>query len=104
MVNGEDNICAFEVASKERSYQFIAESESDKRIWIEEIHSAVFSILVRSAKPYGIGWMHETYTSTIHAACYFGNIDLLNYHIKRLNGESVDIPDDSGMCPIHWYV
>lgn len=100
--NKDENMCAFEIATEDRPYQFVAESESDKRIWLEEIHSAVFCIKVNSKVFSPPGWNHEIYRGTIHSAAFFGDLDLMRYHVQRLNGDSVDIPDDNGMHPIHW--
>ena len=100
--NSEETLCAFEIVTPNRPYVFVAESESDKRIWLEEISSAVFCIKVNSPEVLNPGWNHVICRGTIHSAAYFGDLELLQYQIGRLNGESVDISDGNGMCPIHW--
>lgn len=101
VINADENSCAFEIRSKERAYHFVTDSESDKRIWMEELESAIFCLKMTSGVPLPPGWRHEIVRGTIHSAAYYGDMDLLRSCVTRLNGETVDIVDESGICPLH---
>lgn len=101
--NPEEDPALFQIATKERPYFFIAESEGDKKIWLEELEAAICCIMsTKENKP--PTWHHETFRGTIHSAAMLGEIDILTSHIKRLKekSESVDVLDPSGMTPLHW--
>lgn len=86
-----------------RDYIFYTENESDKRIWVEEITSAILSYWCRkpSLSP---GWQHNVIRGTFHSAAYLSDMTVLKLHIsQRLKaGDSVDEQDELGMTPLHW--
>jgi ankyrin repeat protein len=91
---------AFEILAANRPYYFMAETEADKKIWMEELEAAIFCILsTQSNKP---GWFHEIIRGTLHSAAYLGDDDLLDKFISRLEGQSLDEADESGMTALHW--
>eukprot|EP01035_Chromulina_nebulosa_P017308 gene17308-22849_t len=98
----EDDICAFEINSTERPFTFIAESESDKRIWLEEIESAIFALKLSNSKPLKPGWIHEVIRGTIFSSAYHGELESLKVIIKHSNNSIIDLHDDCDMCSLHW--
>lgn len=100
----DDTTFSLGIMYGDRLYQFMAESESDKKIWLEELEAATFAIMAekKRLKP---GWHHEIIRGTLPSSAYMGDADLLRAHIKRLHGDdTVDIPDEAGMIPLHWAV
>jgi ankyrin repeat protein len=100
-IDSNEDPSAFELISNDRSYILVAETEQDKRIWIEELTMAIFCIqsTVGSKK---LGWFHEVIRSTFHSSAFYGEEEILKKHIEKLNGASVDVLDEAGMAPIHW--
>jgi ankyrin repeat protein len=98
----EDNSCVFDVIGAEKQYSFIAESESDKRIWLEELEAAIFCIKLSKGDYCMVpGWRHMICRGTFHSAVMNGDIELTKAHIKNLGGANLDIADDGGMYPLH---
>lgn len=97
----DEDPAAFEVRCEDRPYHFIAESESDKKIWLEELESAIFAMLVMKPEK-SIGWQHTVIRSTIHSAAMRDDVDQLNFQISRTDVGSLDSQDDSGMTALHW--
>jgi ankyrin repeat protein len=93
---------AFQVICNDRIFEFLAESESEKRIWVEKILFAVHSTYKRLSLRMPVGWQHRVHQGTIHSAAYLNDVDKLNFHLTLLSGRSPDIVDECGMCPIHW--
>jgi len=94
----------FEVVAPDRSYVFAVEREEDRNIWIEELSEALLSVHNDTEYARYPGWQHEVLTGTLHSAALLGDQDMLAFHLQRfsMSGESVDIFDDTGMCPVHW--
>jgi hypothetical protein len=100
-IDPNEESSAFEIRTAERPYIFLAESEADKKIWLEELEAAIFSIL--SEKPNNKpGWYHEVVRGTFHSAAYTGDEDLVQKYITRFSGQSLDPTDEAGMTPLHW--
>lgn len=97
----DEDLAAFEVISDDRPYYFIAESESDKRIWLEELEAAIFC-LVASKPERPLGWQHTIIRSTIYSAAIRDDVDQLNFQISRMEAGTLDNPDASGMTALHW--
>ncbi len=93
-----------------RPYQLIAESESDKKIWVEEIESAILSYASSKAEVTGQslcpGWAHEKIRGNLLAAAQEGNIQELKYQINRCKalGRAIDETDDYCMTALHWAI
>lgn len=100
-VNPEEDPCAFELITPERTYYLIAESETDKAVWLEEIEMAVFALRVAKEQP-KLGWFHEVLRGTFHSAALLGDMELVQKYVALYAGESLDIEDASGMTPLHW--
>ena len=100
-VNPEEDPCAFELITPERTYYLIAESETDKAVWLEEIEMAVFALRVAKEQP-KLGWFHEVLRGTFHSAALLGDLELVQKYVALYAGESLDIEDASGMTPLHW--
>ena len=97
----DEDPAAFEVRCEDRPYHFIAESESDKKIWLEELEAAIFAILVMKPEK-SPGWQHGVIRSTIYSAAMRNDVDQLNFQISRMEAGSLDTQDDSGMTALHW--
>jgi hypothetical protein len=100
-VDINEDPAAFELIANDRSYILVAESEQDKRIWLEELTMAAFCIRSTVATN-KLGWFHEVIRGTLHSAAFYGEEEVLKKHIEKLKGGSVDTLDESGMAPIHW--
>lgn len=97
----EDTNCAFEIVTSDRSYEFVAETESDKRVWLEEIETAIYAFILTSQENQKIGWMHGLIVNTIFAAAFSGNIDRLR-SLLSVDSSSINNRDELGMTAIHW--
>mmetsp|Transcript_13242 Transcript_13242/g.19951 ORF Transcript_13242/g.19951 Transcript_13242/m.19951 type:complete len:734 (+) Transcript_13242:86-2287(+) len=104
-----DNPCAFDVHMPERVYTIIAESESDKRIWLEEIELAIYAWHAGTPRATEPGWQHEVVLGTLYSDCLLGNYDGVQGYLEAMSQSDpesvVDIintPDASGMNPLHW--
>jgi ankyrin repeat protein len=99
---------SFELATSERLYTIITENEEDKLLWLDELEKAIFAIVTEESDKYHLvlkeAWQHTIVRGTFHSDAYYGRIDNLHTHIKKLQleGKSLDIQDDSGNYPIHW--
>lgn len=99
---------------KGRPFHLIAESESDKKIWCEEIESAILSFVISSHESDGPkageilppGWQHNVVRGTLISAAMMGDVGELKYQLSRLaeSGGNVDDVDDYGMNALHWAV
>jgi ankyrin repeat protein len=99
-VEEPENPCAFDIHMPDRVYTIIAQSESDRRIWLEEIEMALYAWhhgTPRSSLP---GWQHETMLGTIYSDTIIGNVSGVTSHIE--NGVNINATDGSGMNPLHW--
>jgi ankyrin repeat protein len=99
-VEEPDNPCAFDIHMPDRVYTIIAQSESDRRIWLEEIEMALYAWHHNTPKSTLPGWQHETVLGTIYADAFSGNLTGVSSHIE--NGVNVNATDGSGMNPLHW--
>lgn len=100
-LNDAEDACTFELRTSERPFIFTAESESDKIVWLEELESAVFAVM-NSIEDRKLGWYHNTIRGSFHSAALLGDADLVQKHIDRLLGSSLDVEDEAGMTPLHW--
>ncbi|RYH26694.1 hypothetical protein EON65_14195 [archaeon] len=92
---------AFEIRTPERPYQLVAESESEKRIWLEELESAIFSFMsTREGRK--LGWNHAVVRHTFYSAAFYGDLTLLQKHVERMGVDNIDIVDECGMSALHW--
>lgn len=92
----------FEIIYEGKALEFLAESESEKRIWVEKLVLAVQSSYHRRGFINQPGWHHDVASGTLHAAAHAGNVDRLSLHLTLLGDKSPDFQDEVGMCPIHW--
>lgn len=91
----------------EHVMEFLTESESEKRIWVEKIihaiHSALFTKLSISERClFPPGWQHTVHRGTLHSAACLGEVEQMKLHLSLLGDRSADIMDDVGMTPMHW--
>lgn len=102
--NKEENPLVFEIQAPDKTYSFVCDREEDKRIWVEELTSAMLSIHYGTRYANYPGWPHEVIRGTLHSAAMMGDADMLSYHIQKCNADdsTVDLFDDQGMCPLHW--
>lgn len=100
--NDDVDVGAFEIINMadDTHITLVAESESAKKIWLEEIELAIFCL--KNAEPYkNVGWQHEVIRSTIYSAAMYGDTAVLKKFIEARNSK-MDEPDESGMCALHW--
>lgn len=99
-----NNLSAFSLHTPERIYCLLAESESDKIIWLEEIELALYAWHKNTPFSRTIDWLHNTILGTLHSDALLGNEDRVKMHLEALNSSdsSPDCVDKCGMCPIHW--
>jgi ankyrin repeat protein len=104
-----DNPCAFSIHMPERVYTLFAESESDKRIWLEEIELAIFAWHSGTARCNDLGWQHETILGTLFSDAYSGKLDGVLSQIAartaedgKVSTDSLNASDASGMSALHW--
>ncbi len=102
----KDAQCGFELRSAERPYFLLAESESDKRIWCEEIDLAVRAFVETGKTKLTPGWQHNALRGSLFSAVCGGNVDEVNEQIAQLHshGKAIDDLDDLGMTALHWAV
>jgi ankyrin repeat protein len=94
---------AFEISHEDgRIYEFLTESESEKRIWVEKIIQSIHCTLKASGAELSPGWHHRIAQGSLHSAAILDHMDRVNFHLSKLAGKSPDIADELGMCPIHW--
>ena len=98
------NPLLFEIQAPDKTYSFVCDREDDRRIWMEELTSAMLSIHYDTRYANYPGWPHEVIRGTLHSCAMLGDADLLSYHIQKCSADdtTVDLFDDQGMCPIHW--
>ena len=99
---------------KGRPFHIIAESESDKKIWCEEIESAILSYVSSTHETGGSnagkilppGWQHNAVRGNLMSAAMMGDVGELKYQLSRGAelGIHVEDVDDYGMNPLHWAV
>lgn len=78
----------------------VAESETAKGIWLEEIELAIFCL--KSAETMkNVGWQHEVIRSSIYSAAMYGDTAVLK-KMMEARGARLNEPDESGMCALHW--
>jgi hypothetical protein len=104
-----NNPCAFDLHTPDRIYTIIADSESDKRIWLEEIELALFAWHTGTHRTQAPGWQHELILGTIYSDALLGKADDMDAHIISLTKSDgtidlsvLDAIDSSGMNCLHW--
>jgi len=103
----DEKECAggFELRTPERPYFIIAESDSDKRIWCEEINLAVRAYM-QTQKSVALtpGWQHNALRGNLFSAVYTSDLEDVTNQISLLEslGKGIDDVDDSGMTALHW--
>ena len=103
------NPCAFELHMPDRVYTIIADSESDKRIWLEEIELALFAWHSGTPRVLQAGWQHELILGSIYSDAMLGTEEDMRAHIANLTSadgvvdiSALDAVDGSGMNCLHW--
>lgn len=98
-----NNALAFEIFGPDRSYIFYVDTESDKRIWMEELGRSILALYAASNNivTRAPGWQHEIIQGSIFSDAYFGRTEALQQHLNR-EDTIPDVLDDSGMSPLHW--
>lgn len=100
-VNENEDPTAFELKTPDRSFYLIAESETDKAVWLEELELAILA--VKQTQPDNkLGWYHDTIRGTFHSAALLGDLEILERCINEHLGSSLDPEDAAGMTPLHW--
>lgn len=120
------------VNSSYKRFTFLLDNETDKNIWLEELELAILAVLSDNASAAALtGVSHTSSTTimlpkiilgTVHSAAYTGDIELLKMLVLRstssISNTSIDgtgandtctesrnildVPDESGMFPMHW--
>jgi hypothetical protein len=96
--------------SQGRPFHLIAESESDKKIWCEEIELAILSYISSkhelTGEPLTPGWQHNAIKGNLISAAVGGDIAELKHQLIQCQklGRSVDETDDFCMTALHWAV
>lgn len=93
---------SFEVVCSDRTIEFQVETESEKRIWVEKLLLGIHSTFRGRTHREAVGWQHKVALGSLHSTALLGDLDKLNLHLTILGEKSPDIPDEVGMCPIHW--
>jgi hypothetical protein len=99
--NTTESSCTFEIVTADRTYEFTTESESDKRIWLEELEAAIFAVKLSNPHVLSVGWMHEIMLGTIFSAAYFGDVEMMTDFLKN-SAIALDNHDANGMSALHW--
>eukprot|EP01039_Chlorochromonas_danica_P002216 gene2216-2420_t len=101
-IDPAEDSAAFEIRTADRPYQLIAEKETEKLIWIEEITATIYCLMAsRMVKT--LGWHLKMIRGSIHSAAFLGDIDLLQKLVQSLPiPDKIDELDESGMTPLHW--
>lgn len=104
-----NNPCAFDLHTPDRIYTIIADSESDKRIWLEEIELALYAWHAGTHRTHEPGWQHELILGSMYSDALLGKEEDMQNHINALTKSdgTVDLPaldaiDSSGMNCLHW--
>ncbi len=94
----------FEVRTKDRPFHLIADSESDKRIWCEEIELAIRAYLQTPGLSLASGWHHRAIGGSLFSAVCSGDISDVKKQISELGPKRKDIDDvdDYCMTALHW--
>ena len=88
----------FEIRTRERPFYLVAESESDKRIWCEEIELAMKAYLTTPGLSLSAGWQHHAIRGTLHSAVCDGDISLVEEAVGKLGDLHKDIDDVDDYC------
>lgn len=100
-VSSAEDASAFAIRTHDRPFHLFADSESDKKIWLEELEAA--TLCIKASEPnQRLGWQHEVVLGTMYSAAMKGEVELLRRHVDKLVGYSLDDPDESGMTALHW--
>jgi len=77
---GDDIAYAFEILSADRSFQFMAENESDKRVWMETLISATLAFAQGARQqPPAPGWQHMRNRGTLVSAVMRGEMKEISF-------------------------
>lgn len=103
---------AFELLSGNKQFHFIAESDSDKRVWIETLTSAIFAYCLSAGKAgkHLPGWQHLRRRGTLASAAMRGEMQEVSYLLRKeralctgLNREdTLNAADETGLSALHW--
>lgn len=103
-IDPHEGAAGFLVGTKARPYEFIAESETDKKIWLEELELAIFAMKKEQEGVKLLGWQHATIRGTMYSFAMLGQLEHLNRSISNSweTQQSLDVTDESGLTPLHW--
>jgi ankyrin repeat protein len=99
---GDDSKLAFEILTSKRPYVFVADTESEKRIWLEELTLAIYAVYQTSPEPSLPGWQHLAVRGTVYSLAFMGEMDNFLLYIGKHESSSLDTLDSSGMSALHW--
>ena len=99
---GDESKLAFEVITSKRPYTFLAESESEKRIWLEELTLGIYAVHMTSPMPPPPGWQHLAVRGTIYSAALMGDLETFMLQLGKVGESAIDSLDSSGMSSLHW--
>lgn len=104
---------AFELLSANKQFQFIAESDSDKRVWIETLTSAIFAYCLSAGKAgkHFPGWQHLRRRGTLASAAMRGEMQEVSYLLRKESSlctglsrgdDALNTADETGLSALHW--
>lgn len=99
---GDDSKLAFEILTSKRPYVLFADTESEKRIWLEELTLALYAVYQTSPEPSPLGWQHLAVRGTMHSLAFMGEMENFISFIGKFESSSIDALDSSGMSALHW--
>jgi ankyrin repeat protein len=106
LFNVNEDPKAFELITKERSYILIAESPYEKQLWLEELESAIYALLLSSDNSRKCGWFYDVVYTSFHSAIYSNDRISVSNYLQRHPGHHQDSiingKDLAGMTPLHW--
>jgi len=104
-MNDQESQQGFEIRTNDRPFHFIAENDSDKRIWCEEIEMAIKAYISTPGLNLLPGWQHHAIQGTLFSSIVLKqSIDVVKNHINNLisTRKDIDDVDDYCMTALHW--
>jgi hypothetical protein len=78
---GEELNTGFEIATTERPFHLLVDSESEKRVWCDEIDLAIRAYITEARKDLSPGWQHMSIRGTLLSAAMRGTNAEVTRHI-----------------------
>jgi len=99
--NPDEDKDSFVINAPDRPYVFKCDNQQEKKGWVQEIERAILNFHSGTRICKTPGWHLDAIRGTLMSHAALGNLKEIEL-IMDHSTDDIDVPDENGMCPIHW--